>query len=157
MIPYDGKPNSTTRLYPLKDLEAGLARLKTKQTLFIFDGGVLSIGPGGAAKHKGPRWSSSKSPVLHLIGTTGLRNGLEPVKLRHGLFTYYLLRGLKGEADTNVDGDVTLRELTTFIGRAVPAAAKQDFNQEQRPLIVLRMLPSSRSAGLVLTKSASAR
>jgi hypothetical protein len=157
LIPYDGKHNSTARLYPLKDLEAGLARLKTKQTLFIFDGGVLSIGPAGTVKRRGPQWSSSKSPVLHLIGTTGFRNGLEPVKLRHGLFTYYVLRGLKGEADANIDGDVTLGELTTFVGRAVPAAARQDFNQEQRPFVVPPILPSSKSAGLVLTKSASAR
>ena len=155
LIPYDGKHNSTARLYPLKDLEAGLARLKTKQTLFIFDGGVLSIGPGGSGKHQGPRWSSGKSPVLHLIGTTGLHTGLEPAKLRHGLFTYYLLRGLKGEADANVDGDVTLGELTTFVGRTVPAAARQDFGQEQRPLIVPPVLPSGKSAGLVLTKSAA--
>jgi hypothetical protein len=157
LIPYDGKQNSTARLYALKDLEVGLARLKTKQTLFIFDGGVLSIGPGGAAKRKAPRWGSSKGPVLHLVGTTGLRSGLEPAKLRHGLFTYYLLRGLKGEADGNVDGDVTLGELAAFVGRTVPAAARQDFSQEQRPLIVPPILPSSKSAGLVLTKSASAR
>jgi hypothetical protein len=155
LIPYDGKHNSTARLYPLKDLEAGLARLKTKQTLFIFDGGVLSIGPAGAVKRRGPQWGSGKGPVLHLIGTTGFRNGLEPVKLRHGLFTYYVLRGLKGEADANADGDVTLGELTAFVGKTVPAAAKQEFNQEQRPFMVPPILPSSKSAGLVLTKSAS--
>lgn len=157
LIPYDGRHNSTARLYPLKDLEAGLARLKTKQTLFIFDGGVFSIGPAGTVKRRGPQWGSSKSPVLHLISTTGFRNGLEPVKLRHGLFTYYLLRGLKGEADANADGDVTLGELTAFVGRTVPVAARQDFSQEQRPFTVPPILPSSKSAGLVLTKSASAR
>jgi caspase domain-containing protein len=155
LIPYDGRHNSTARLYPLKDLEAGLARLKTKQTLFIFDGGVLSIGPAGTVKRRGPQWGSNKSPVLHLIGTTGFRNGLEPVKLRHGLFTYYVLRGLKGEADANVDGDVTLGELTAFVRRAVPAAAKQDFNQEQQPLFIPPILPTSKSAGLLLTKSAA--
>ena len=153
LIPYDGAHNSTARLYPLKDLEAGLARLKTKQTLFIFDGGILAIGPTGT-KRRGPAWSSGKSSILHVIGTTGLRDGLEPARLRHGLFTYYLLRGLKGDADTNVDGDVTLGELTTFIERTVPAAAKREFGQEQRPLIAPPLFPSSRSAGLVLTKSA---
>jgi len=157
LVPYDGTHNSTARLYPLKDLEAGLARLKTKQTLFIFDGGMLSIGPTGRAKRRGPLWSANKNQVLHLIGTTGLHNGLEPAKLRHGLFTYYLLRGLRGDADTNADGNVTLGELTTFVERAVPAAAKQDFSQEQRPFMVPPILPSSKSAGLVLTKSASAR
>jgi Caspase domain len=154
LIPYDGAHNSTARLYPMKDLEAALARLKTKQTLFIFDGGMLALGPTGTVKRRGPLWSSGKSPVLHMIGTTGLRDGLEPAKLRHGLFTYYLLRGLKGDADANVDGDVTLGELTAFVGRTVPAAAKQDFGQEQRPVIVPPVPPSSKSAGLVLTKAA---
>jgi len=155
LVPYDGTHNSTARLYPLKDLEAGLARLKTKQTLFIFDGGMLSIGPTGKVKRRGPLWSSSKSQVLHLIGTTGLHNGLEPAKLRHGLFTYYLLRGLRGDADTNADGNVTLGELAAFVGRTVPAAARQDFGQEQHPFIAPPILPSSKSAGLVLTKSAA--
>jgi Caspase domain len=155
LIPYDGKQNSTARLYSLKDLEVGLSRLKTKQTLFIFDGGMLSIGPGGAAKRRGPQWGSGKSPVLHLIGTSGLRNGLEPAKLRHGLFTFYLLRGLKGEADGNVDGDVTLGKLTAFVGRTVPAAARKDFNQEQQPLFIPPISQTSKSAGLLLTKSAS--
>jgi caspase domain-containing protein len=155
LIPYDGKHNSTARLYPLKDLETGLARLKTKHTLFIFDGRLLSIGPAGTVKRRAPRWGTSKSPVLHLIGTTGFRNGLEPVKLRHGLFTYYVLRGLKGEADANADGDVTLGELTTFVEKTVPTVAKQKFNQEQRPFMVPPILPTSKSAGLLLTKSAA--
>jgi hypothetical protein len=157
LIPYDGTHNSTARLYPLKDLEAGLARLKTKHTLFIFDGNILAIGPTGTAKRRGPLWSPGKSHVTHLIGTTGLRDGLEPAKLRHGLFTYYLLRGLRGEADTNADGNVTLGEVVAFVGRTVPAAARQDFGQEQSPFVVPPMPPSHKSAGLVLTKSASAR
>jgi hypothetical protein len=155
LIPYDGTHNSTARLYPLKDLEAGLARLKTRQTLFIFDGGVNTLGATGKTKPRGPQWSSSKSPVLHLIGATGLRGGLEPAKLRHGLFTYYLLRGLKGEADANLDGDVTVGEITAFVERTVPAAARQEFSQEQQPIMVPPMPPSHKSAGLVLTKSAT--
>ncbi len=153
LIPYDGAHNSTARLYPMKDLEAGLARLKTKQTLFIFDGGILAIGPTATGKRRGPAWSSGKGQVLHVIGPTGLRDGLEPARLRHGLFTYYLLRGLKGDADTNMDGDVTLGELTAFIERTVPAVAKREFSQDQRPLIAPPLFPSSKSASLVLTKS----
>ncbi|MBM4119321.1 MAG: hypothetical protein FJ248_00250 [Nitrospira sp.] len=154
LVPYDGKANSTARLYPLKDLEAGLVRLKAKQTIFIFDGGILPIGPAGS-KARGPQWSGTKSPVLHLIGAAGLQSGLEPPKLRHGLFTYYLLRGLKGEADTNLDGDITLGELTAFVGRTVPAVARQEFNQEQHPLFVPPLPLSSAAAGLVLSKSAT--
>jgi hypothetical protein len=154
LIPYDGALDSTARLYPMKDLEAALVRLKTKQTLFIFDGGMLSIGPTGKVKRKGPIWSSGRSPVLHLIGSTGLRDGLEPARLRHGLFTYYLLRGLKGAADANADGQVTLGELTTYVERSVPIAAKKEFNQEQRPSMIPPVRSTDKSADLVLTKAA---
>ena len=93
--------------------------------------------------------------MVRLIGTTGLRNSLESEKLRHGLFTYYLLRGLKGEADTNRDGEVTLGELTAFLGQTVPAAARSSFRQEQRPLILPPIDPASKLAGLTLTKPAA--
>ena len=155
LIPYDGASNSTARLYSFKDLEAALVRLKTKQTLFIFDGGMLAIGPTGKAKRRGPAWGSSKSPVLHLIGTTGLRDSLEPARLRHGLFTYYLLRGMNGDADANADGNVTLGELTKFVERTVPVTARKEFGQEQRPLTSPPVQPASKSAGLVLTKPAA--
>jgi hypothetical protein len=62
---------------------------------------------------------------------------------------------LKGEADANLDGDVTVGEITAFVERTVPAAARQEFSQEQQPIMVPPMPPSHKSAGLVLTKSAT--
>ena len=40
----------------------------------------------------------------------------------HGVFTYYLLKGLKGEADSNHDGIVTAGELFAYLRRVVPEA-----------------------------------
>jgi len=40
----------------------------------------------------------------------------------HGVFTYYLLRGLKGEADANHDGVVTAGELFNYLQRSVREA-----------------------------------
>jgi tetratricopeptide (TPR) repeat protein len=37
----------------------------------------------------------------------------------HGVFTYHLLNGLKGEADTDSDGYVTIRELYEYVYRKV--------------------------------------
>jgi len=37
----------------------------------------------------------------------------------HGVFTYYLLRGLKGEADFDADGIVTIREVYDYLYRKV--------------------------------------
>jgi hypothetical protein len=40
----------------------------------------------------------------------------------HGVFTYYLLRGLHGEADRNHDGVVTAGEIFRYLQESVPAA-----------------------------------
>jgi len=40
----------------------------------------------------------------------------------HGVFTYYLLKGLEGEADANHDGTVTAGELFAYLQRTVPGA-----------------------------------
>jgi uncharacterized caspase-like protein len=47
----------------------------------------------------------------------------------HGVFTYFLLRGLNGEADKNHDGVVTAGELFAYLQSAVPKAT----NGKQNP------------------------
>jgi uncharacterized caspase-like protein len=47
----------------------------------------------------------------------------------HGVFTYFLLRGLNGEADKNHDGVVTAGELFAYLQGAVPKAT----NGKQNP------------------------
>lgn len=47
----------------------------------------------------------------------------------HGVFTYFLLKGLKGEADKNHDGVVTAGELFAYLQRVVPEAT----NGKQNP------------------------
>ncbi|MGH7166943.1 MAG: hypothetical protein ACREII_00275, partial [Nitrospiraceae bacterium] len=71
---------------------------------------------------------------------------------RHGLFTYYLLRGLRGEADANLDGEVTLGELAAFLRESVPAAARSDFKQDQHPQVFPAISSTSKLAGITLTK-----
>lgn len=132
LVPYEGSA-SVSRLYPLKDLQASLSRLKVKQVVLIFEGSVSRLNGESKGKNKDPQWEVGGNRVIRLIATTGVRDGLESDKLRHGLFTYYLLRGLKGEADDNLDGAVILSELAAFLNRSVPPAAKSAFNQEQYP------------------------
>ncbi len=152
LIPYDGAPGSPTRLYPLKDLEAALGRLKAKQVLFIFDGTVLKNGTEGRTKMAPPKWIGGSGSVLHMIATTGFGKSLESDTLHHGLFTYYLLRGLRGEADLNRNGEVTISEVTTYINRKVPAAARSTFKQEQQPQILPVPKTAAKDLDMVLTK-----
>jgi uncharacterized caspase-like protein len=44
---------------------------------------------------------------------------IELAELGHGLFTYYLMQGLKGAADLNRDGIVSLQELYEYVEQQV--------------------------------------
>ena len=157
LIPYDGTATTTSRAYPIRDLEAALTRLNAKQTVFLFDGIVSPMGPDNRTKTALttlPQWNPTGSSTLHVIGTSGIGQGLEDDQHRHGLFTYYLLRALRGEADTNRDGDVTLGETVTYLSQKVRWASKTYMNQEQRPFAVPAIKPTDPSAALILTKLA---
>ena len=155
LVPYDGTATTTSRSYPLKDLEAALSRLKAKQTVFLFDGIVSRMGSDSRTKIALPQWNPTGSSTLHVIGTGGIGRGLEDDQHRHGLFTYYLLRALRGEADTNRDGDVTLGETVAYLSQKVLWASKAHMNQEQRPFTVPTIHPTDPSAALILTKLAA--
>ena len=151
LIPYDGSTGSPTRLYPLKDLETALGRLKAKQVLFVFDGTVLKNGSEARTKAAPPKWGATGS-VVHMISATGFGKSLESDTLHHGLFTYYLLRGLRGEADVNRNGEVTIGEVSAYVNRKVPAAARSTFKQEQQPQILPVLRVPDKSLDTVLTK-----
>jgi len=55
----------------------------------------------------------------------------------HGLFTYYLLKGLKGEADQNWDEQITLDELGNYLTENVIRRAGL-LDREQTPLMMTR-------------------
>ncbi len=154
LIPYDGSMGSPTRLYPLKELEAALGRLKAKQVLFVFDGTVLKNGAEGRAKAAVPKWIATPGSVLHMIATTGFGRSLESDTWHHGLFTYYFLRGLRGEADVNRNSEVTIAELTAYLNRKVPGAARSTFKQAQHPQILPTPRGSEKNLDTVLTKPA---
>ena len=155
LVPYDGSPTATARLYPLKDLESALARLKAKQTILLFDGLVSRLPGTAKTKATAPRWEVSGGNTIQLIGGEGFSKGLEDDNHRHGLFTYYLLRGLRGEADMNRNGEVTLGEVAGYVRQKVAWAAKSQFNAEQHPQVLPILKPGDKTASLVLTKLAS--
>lgn len=63
----------------------------------------------------------------------------------HGLFTYHLLRGLVGEADSNGDGRVGLVELASYVKDAVDRKARELYGQTRYQTPVLT--PAKLEAG----------
>lgn len=54
--------------------------------------------------------------------------------LRHGIFSYYLMRGMEGEADANKDGRITVAEMQSYLAEQVPRRAS-GMNRTQQPQV----------------------
>jgi hypothetical protein len=54
----------------------------------------------------------------------------------HGLFTYFMLKGINGEGDTNRDGKIEIGELFEYIKPQVERIAKKIYNNEQLPQLI---------------------
>lgn len=149
LVPYDGTKTPTS-LYRLSALESVLARLHPQQAILIFDG-KTSLIIDQTQTPPTPRWDLDGDNTIRLIAVEGLAAGIEDDSHRHGLFTYYLLRGLRGEADTNRDGKVTLGEMSGFVRQKVAWASKSQFGTTQRPQIIPLLKADDKATDLVLT------
>jgi hypothetical protein len=149
LVPYDGAKTATT-LYRLKSLESVFAKLNPRQAILVFEGKLSQIQDGPKTTVT-PQWDLHGDKAIRLIAVEGLGKGLDDDAHRHGLFTYYLLRGLRGEADTNHDGKVTLGEIGGFVRQKVAWASKSKFRSVQRPQIIPLLKPDDKATDVVLT------
>ncbi len=85
-----------------------------------------------------------------ISASNGKELSLELEEYKHGVFTYYLLDGLKGKADRNEDGYIEVEEIWDFVKRQVQEKARSEGN-EQTPKI-----QGDFSAGIALTMNAEA-
>jgi hypothetical protein len=56
-------------------------------------------------------------------------------ELKHGIFSYYLMRGMEGDADVNRDGKITVGEMQTYLAENVSRQAGM-MNRRQEPQVV---------------------
>ena len=59
----------------------------------------------------------------------------EDSSIRHGIFTYHLLRGLSGEADFDKDGYVYNMELFNYLSNEIPRSARELVGETQNPVM----------------------
>jgi hypothetical protein len=58
---------------------------------------------------------------------------IDDTRLKNGLFTYYFLKGLKGAADRNNDGKVTITEIYAYTRSNVEKRARETWHHQQTP------------------------
>ncbi|MDP6725534.1 MAG: hypothetical protein QF536_10130, partial [Arenicellales bacterium] len=68
--------------------------------------------------------------VLSAASGQQISSGLDEAK--HGLFSYYLMKGMEGGADANKDKKITAGELHAYLGRNVKKQAIR-LGREQTP------------------------
>ncbi|MFH2202259.1 MAG: caspase family protein [Elusimicrobiota bacterium] len=141
ILPWDGDPSFLKSSgYPLAKLYASMSKLKSKENIVLLDACFSGAG-GRSVIAKGMRPlvmevqtsapQSGRLSVLSAAAGSEVAGSLE--EQGHGMFTYYLLKGLKGEADLNGDKQVTLRELHDYTLKEVRRAARRQ-NREQTPV-----------------------
>jgi hypothetical protein len=55
--------------------------------------------------------------------------------LKHGIFSYYLMKGMEGDADANKDGKITLGEMQGYLAENVGRQAGM-MNRKQEPQLI---------------------
>lgn len=144
VVPFDGDPAFMEATgYPLTRLYEQLNKLPAKEIIVVLDS--CFSGAGGRsviAKGLRPIVTEVENPLLAkgktivLAASAGPQVSSTYEEKAHGLLTYFFLKGLQGEGDTNNDGTIELAELFHYLKPQVERVARRDFNNEQTPQLL---------------------
>jgi len=144
LVPYDGDPSFVdSTAYPVKQLYAALDKLPAKDVTVVLDSCFSGAG-GRSVLAKGARpmglsienqvLATGKTVVLAASGGDQISNSFE--EKGHGLLTYFFLKGLQGDGDTNKDGMIEMAELYDYVKPNVQRIARKQYNNEQTPQLL---------------------
>jgi len=136
LLPHDAKLKDLySTAISMNDIKTIFMRIRADRLIFIADT-CYSGASGGrtmmATKTRAnlsdkfyERISKGKGRVI-ISSCSANEISKEDDNLKHGIFSYYMLEGLKGRADQDGDGIITVSELFSYISRKVPQASGQD-------------------------------
>jgi hypothetical protein len=162
LLPWDGDPKALDlTAYPLSRLYAKLDALPAKDVTVALDscfsgaGGrsVIAQGARPLITHVKTGMLDKSKNVTVFAAAKGdeITGAYDPQK--HGLFTYYFLRGLRGDADADKDGWVTVAEEYDYVKKNVSIQANRD-SREQTPELLPPLDARKGEGGMRLAKVA---
>jgi hypothetical protein len=127
------------------DIKELFKRSNAKYRLCIADACFSgSIGSGTASEQSSSSTVDLKDARIAVImSSKPSQTSMETSSLRQGLFSYYLIRGLRGVADLNNDSYVTVGELFLYVKKIVSEKSRY----EQVPVVFgvnLNLIPMAR-------------
>jgi hypothetical protein len=130
LVPADAEPDDLySTAFPMDELQTIFARIEAERVVVFLDacysgaaGGRTFLSKKTRSGHVDDlfleRLARSKGRAI-LTASRSAEVSLELPELGHGIFTYYLIQGLRGAADGNRDGIVTLQELYEYVEQQV--------------------------------------
>lgn len=156
LLPYDTQYDDiSTTGFPMWDIETAIKRfIRAKKVVFIAD----ACHSGGVGHSFDIARRSNRGIKVNKINTrlqdlSTIGNGICVISASddkqysqesadwgggHGVFTFFLLKGLRGEADYNNDNRVSLGELTPYISQQVRRATQS----AQSPIVAGKFDPA---------------
>ena len=134
LIPSDADPDDLfSTALPMDDLQTIFGRIEAERVVMFLDACYSGAagGPSGGRTFASKRTRAGAVDDLFLERLTRSRGraivtaarpaevSIELPELGHGIFTYYLTEGLRGAADLNRDGIVSLQELYEYVEQQV--------------------------------------
>jgi hypothetical protein len=130
LIPIDADPDDLfSTALPMDDIHTIFARIESERVVVFLD--TCYSGAAGGRTFASRKTRAGEVDELFLERLTRARGraiitasrpsevSIELPELGHGVFTYYLVQGLKGAADLNRDGIVSLQELYEYVEQQV--------------------------------------
>jgi hypothetical protein len=140
MLPYDVDPEDLyASALPMREISHIFYRIQSQRIIFIADSCYSGASGGRTISLPGIRANISDSFLDRIAGGKGTviltasganEVSAEDEKLKHGVFTFYLLEGLRGAADADKDRLITVDEIYQYVSVQVPRAT----GQEQHPI-----------------------
>jgi hypothetical protein len=157
LIPYDGSPNYVgTTAVALKQLYADLSRLPARDVIVVLDScfsgaGGRSLLAAGIRPLANIRLAAPGGNMVVLSAARGDQISTYYPEAQHGVFTYFLLKGLRGAADADHGGVVTTRKLFDYLRPEVEREARLQ-HVEQSPAIAPELAALGERASRVWLK-----
>ncbi len=140
LLPVEADPSDLyASALPMREVSHIFRRIRAERLVFIVDACYSGAAGGRTVSMPGfrsqisdaflERLSSGKGRVI-LTASGANEVSAEKTELGHGVFSHFLLQGLKGPADVDGDGLVTVDELYDYVSKEVPRATAQ----EQHPV-----------------------
>ncbi|PXY02054.1 hypothetical protein DF185_05260 [Marinifilum breve] len=121
------------------ELQTFATKLRAQKQMFVIDacqsGGMTELlASRGAAEEKAIAQLARSTGTYWLAASNSEQFATELATLGHGIFTYAILEGLKGQADSgSKDRKITVQELDGFLNDRVPELSKKYKGEYQYP------------------------